>query len=77
MPRNFYELESGGDNSYAVPPRWKVGGRVPPRPPPINARTDMTNIYWTKIKLRAAANQAILIHLLIFHWVVGSLYLNW
>ena len=36
---------------------------------------DMTNIYWTKIKLRAAANQAI--YLMIFHSVVGSLYLNW
>ena len=31
---------------------------------------DMTNIYWTKIKLRAAANQAI--YLVIVHWVVGS-----
>ena len=36
---------------------------------------DMTNIYWTKFKLRAAANQAI--YLVIFHWVVGSLYQNW
>ena len=34
----------------------------------------MINIYWTKIKLRSAANQAI--YLVIFHWVVGSLYLN-
>ena len=34
----------------------------------------MTNIYWTKIKLRDAANQAI--YLVIFHYVVGSLYLN-
>ena len=33
------------------------------------------NIYWTKIKLYAAANQAI--YLGIFYWVVGSLYLNW
>ena len=33
MPRNISELKSGGgDNSYAVPPRWKVGGRVPPSP---------------------------------------------
>ena len=30
---------------------------------------------WTKIKLRSAANHAI--YLVIFHWVVGSLYLNW
>ena len=36
---------------------------------------DMTNIYSTNIKLCAAANQAI--YLVIFHWVVGSLYLNW
>ena len=36
---------------------------------------DMTNIYWTKMKWCAAANQAI--YLVIFHWVVGSLYLNW
>ena len=33
----------------------------------------MMNIYWTKIKLRAAANQAI--YLVIFHQVVGSLVL--
>ena len=36
---------------------------------------DMTNICWTKIKLRVADNQAI--YLVISHWVVGSLYLNW
>ena len=35
----------------------------------------MMNIYWSKIKLRAAANQAM--YLVIFHWIVGSLYLNW
>ena len=35
----------------------------------------MMNIYWTKVKLHAAANQAI--YLVIFHRVVGSLYLNW
>ena len=35
----------------------------------------MTNIYLTKMKLRAAANQAI--YLVVFHWLVGSLYLNW
>ena len=34
----------------------------------------MMNMYWTKIKLRAAANQAI--YLVIFHKVVRSLYLN-
>ena len=34
----------------------------------------MMNIYWTKIKLRAAASQAI--YLVIFHEIVGSLYLN-
>ena len=40
---NFSELKSGGDNSYAVPPPWKVGGRVPPhRPPPIDARGHST-----------------------------------
>ena len=33
------------------------------------------NIYCTKIKLRAAANQAI--YLVIFRWVVGNLYLHW
>ena len=33
------------------------------------------NIYRTKIKLRAAANQAI--YLVIFYRVVGSLCLNW
>ena len=32
------------------------------------------NIYWTNVKLRAVANQAI--YLVIFHYVVGSLYLN-
>ena len=32
----------------------------------------MMNSYWTKIKLRAAAKQAIVI----FHWVVGNIYLN-
>ena len=32
------------------------------------------DIYWTKIKLRAAANTAI--YLVIFHWVVGTLYLS-
>ena len=32
----------------------------------------MVNIYWSKIKLRAAAIQAI--YLVIFHWVVRSLY---
>ena len=36
--------------------------------------TGMMNIYWTKIKLRAAANQAI--YLVILHQVVGRLYLN-
>ena len=35
----------------------------------------MMNIYWTKIKLRASANQTI--YLVIFHWVVGSLYSKW
>ena len=35
----------------------------------------MMNIYRTKIKLRAAANQAI--YLVIFYRVVGSLCLNW
>ena len=34
----------------------------------------MMNIYWTKIKLRAAANQAI--YLVIFYWIVGRLYMN-
>ena len=34
--------------------------------------TCMMNIYWNKIKLRAAANQTI--YLVIFHYVVGSLY---
>ena len=34
----------------------------------------MMNIYWTKIKLRTAAKQAI--YLVIFHWVVGRLYMN-
>ena len=34
----------------------------------------MMDIYWTEIKLRAAANQAI--YLVIFHWEGGSLYLN-
>ena len=39
MHRNFFELKSGGDNSYAVPPALKSGGtRPPPRPPPIDAR---------------------------------------
>ena len=56
-------------------PHAEKWGDASPRPPPIDARADMTNIYWTKIKLRAAANQAI--HLVIFHCVVGSLYLNW
>ena len=37
MPRNFSELKSGGDNSYAVPHAEKWGERVP-RPPPIDAR---------------------------------------
>ena len=32
----------------------------------------MMNIYWTKIKLRAAANQAI--YLVSFHYVVGIVY---
>ena len=32
------------------------------------------NIYWTETKLYTATNQAI--YLVIFHWVVGSLYLN-
>ena len=32
----------------------------------------MMNIYWAKINLRAAANQAI--YLVTFHWVVGTLY---
>ena len=36
---------------------------------------DMMNIYWTKMKLCAAANQAI--YLVILHWIDGSLYLNW
>ena len=36
---------------------------------------DMTNIYWTKIKFRAATNQAL--YLVISNWAVGSLYLNW
>jgi hypothetical protein len=35
----------------------------------------MMNIYRTKIKLHAAANQAI--YLVIFYRVVGSLCLNW
>ena len=35
----------------------------------------MTNIYWTKIKLRVAANKAI--YLVLVHCVVGSLNLNW
>ena len=35
---------------------------------------DMTNIYWTKIKLRAAANQAI--YLMIFHWVVSRKFIS-
>ena len=39
MPRNFSELKSGGDNSYAVPHPEKWGGATrPPRPPPIDAR---------------------------------------
>ena len=39
MLRNFSELKSGGDNSYAVPPALKSGGGTrPPRPPPIDAR---------------------------------------
>ena len=41
MPRNFSELKSGGDNSYAVLPALKSGGggdASPPRPPPIDAR---------------------------------------
>ena len=33
--------------------------------------SDMKNIYWNKIKLRAAANKAI--YLVIFHWVVRNL----
>ena len=37
------------------------------------AEPGMMNIYWTKIKLRAAANQGI--YVVIFHEVVGSLYL--
>ena len=32
------------------------------------------NIYWTKTKLHAANNQAI--YLVIFYWVVGTLYLS-
>ena len=35
MPRNFSELKSGGDNSYAVPHAEKWGDA---RPPPIDAR---------------------------------------
>ena len=39
MPRNFFDLKSGGGNSYAVPHPEKWGGtRPPPRPPPIDAR---------------------------------------
>ena len=34
----------------------------------------MMNIYWTKIMLRAAADQAI--YPVIFYWVVGTLYLS-
>ena len=34
----------------------------------------MMSIYWTKIKLRASAKQRI--YLVIFHWVVGILYLK-
>ena len=37
MPRNFSELKSGVDNSYAVPHPEKWGD-VSPRPPPIDAR---------------------------------------
>ena len=37
MPRNFSEIKSGGDNSYALPhpEKWGGGGT---RPPPIDAR---------------------------------------
>ena len=41
MPRNFSELKSGGDNSYAVPHAEKWGDASPPRPPPIDARVSM------------------------------------
>ena len=43
MPRNFSELKSGGDNSYAAPPpTLKSGGTRPSRPPPIDARAGVT-----------------------------------
>ena len=34
----------------------------------------LLNIYWTKTKLPAAANQAI--YIVIFHWVVGTSYMS-
>ena len=41
MPRNFSELKRGeGTIPMLSPPRRKVGGRVPPRPPPIDARVN-------------------------------------
>ena len=39
MPRNFSELKSAGGTIPMLSPHpEKWGGRVPPRPPPIDAR---------------------------------------
>ena len=40
----FWAEKWGGDNSYAVPPRRKVGGRVPPSP---TDRRPWSHVHWT------------------------------
>ena len=39
MPRNFFDLKSGGGQFLCCPPTLKSGGTRPPRPPPIDARS--------------------------------------
>ena len=38
MPRNVFDLKSGGNNSYAVPHPEKWGGTRPPPPSPTDRR---------------------------------------
>ena len=49
MPRNVFDLKSGGNNSYAVPHPEKWGGTRtrPPRPPPIDARVGVYGGVWS------------------------------
>ena len=60
MPRNFSELKSGGDNSYAAPHPEKCGGGTRP---PVPHRSTPVNMLYNCVWIHTQAHTHFIVHI--------------